>query len=94
MPCYTIRDKAGKAIGTLCGKLGPHCPGCGAVGDFLCDYPVGAGKTCDRPMCEHHAHEVAPDIHYCVAHHSEWLRFRESGGVCAELANVVPYKGR
>lgn len=88
--CYITDDGAG----IICGNLGPHCQAarCGRIGDLLCDFPVGDGKTCDRPLCEHHAVEVAPDMHYCPAHLLEWERFRESGGVREELANVVPYK--
>lgn len=34
----------------------------------LCDFPVGEGKTCDRPMCKRHATSVGPDRDYCPAH--------------------------
>jgi hypothetical protein len=63
------------------------------VGTQLCDFPVGAGKTCDRPICEYHAAEVAPNVDYCPAHHAEWKAFRDAGGVKRELENVVPFKG-
>ncbi len=92
MPCYVLHDKAGEPVGHICGKLGPHCANCGDVSGFLCDYPVGKGKTCDRPVCERHCIEVAPDLHYCTAHHAEWQAFRDSGGVHEALANVVPFK--
>lgn len=75
----------------LCGEFGPHCVDCAAVGDFLCDYPVGDGKTCDRPMCDDHAHEIAPEIHYCDAHYRMWTEFRERGGVDEALRNVVAF---
>ncbi|MDP1340678.1 hypothetical protein, partial [Klebsiella variicola] len=75
------------------GDLGPHCAECGDVGTQLCDYPVGEGKTCDRPVCEYHAAEVAPNVDYCPAHHAEWKAFRDAGGVKRELENVVPFKG-
>jgi hypothetical protein len=29
--------------------------GCGMVAGFLCDYPMGRGKTCDAPLCGRHA---------------------------------------
>jgi len=44
----------------MCGDLGDNCAECGWVGDYLCDFPVGEGKTCDRPLCETHANEIAP----------------------------------
>lgn len=76
----------------MCGKLGPHCSDCMAVGDLLCDYPVGNGKTCDRVMCSTHAREIAPEIHYCDGHYAEWIKFRDSGGVAEHLKNVVAFK--
>lgn len=87
MPCYRL-----KSGGFICGELGQHCAECGAVSDALCDFPVGDGKTCDRPLCEYCAKQVAPDIHYCAGHHAEWQAFRDSGGVQRELQNVVPFK--
>lgn len=92
MPCYTLKTEDGGTM-FICGKFGPHCRGgCGAPGDeFLCDYPIGKGKTCDAPLCADHAHEVAPDVHYCPGHHAKWVEFEQAGGVVQELANVVPF---
>jgi len=91
MPCYTKDDpKLGRMF--ICGKLGPHCADCGWVADYLCDYPVGKGKTCDRDMCESHANEVGPDLHYCKAHLGMWHAYRDSGAEVRELANVLPFK--
>lgn len=92
MPCYLLRNKDGQPMGHLCGNLGPHCGCCGGVSGFLCDYPVGEGKTCDRPLCDHCAAEVAPDVHYCPGHAKEWADFKAAGGVQRELENVVPFK--
>jgi hypothetical protein len=94
MTCYSI-VKEGKHVGFLCGDFGPHCTECSQVGDeFLCDYPVGKGKTCDKGLCADHAHEVAPNVHYCPGHHAEFEKFRAEGGVKAELENVVPFKDK
>lgn len=78
----------------LCGDLGPHCAAekCAAVSGFLCDFPVAEGRTCDLPLCDSHAYEVAPEIHYCPGHLTLWQAFRDSGGVKRELENVVPFK--
>lgn len=95
MPCYTIHlEGGGKAF--LCGNCGPHCgdANCGDVGEYLCDFPVSDGRTCDMPLCHRHAFEAAPGIHYCPGHTTLWREFREAGGVSRELANVVPYKGK
>lgn len=90
MPCYVKKQPGGNLF--VCGDLGEHCADCGCLGEFLCDYPVGDGKTCDRSLCLDHAHEIAPDTHYCAPHYAAWQAFRESGGVKRELENVVPYK--
>jgi hypothetical protein len=91
MSCYVVSmDNGGFMF--LCGDLGPHCADCEDVAINLCDYPVGDGKTCDRPICDLHSHEIAPNLHYCDAHNSEWERFRARGGVDRELVNVVPFK--
>ena len=76
----------------VCGDLGQHCSDCSWVGEFLCDYPVGDNKTCDRVICEDHAREVAPNIHYCEVHYKLWAEFRDKGGVDASLKNVIAFK--
>lgn len=72
----------------VCGDLGPHCAECLSPGDVLCDYPVRDGKTCDRTICEDHAHQVYPDIHYCAAHYKEWMAFKSSNAAAALAASV------
>jgi hypothetical protein len=91
MPCYTKKSSDGGKM-FICGKLGPHCADCAGFGDYLCDYPVGDGKTCDRPMCDDHATEIAPEVHYCAGHLKMWREFCEAGGVKRELENVVAFK--
>ncbi|KXS55312.1 MAG: hypothetical protein AWU57_298 [Marinobacter sp. T13-3] len=92
MPTYLIPGDTG--LIRIRGDLGPHCANadCFDVGEYACDYPVGKGKTCDRVMCENHAYEVAPDVHYCPGHFQQWEAFRKAGGVKQELANVTPYR--
>lgn len=90
MPCYSLGPNAA-GPGFICGELGPHCKLCMCVGAYLCDYPVGDGKTCDAAICGAHAAEVAPELHYCPAHLQAWVAFRDAGGVERELANVVPF---
>jgi len=82
----------GDSVFFLCGDFGEHCADCGGVSEFLCDYPVGDGKTCDRNMCEEHAKEVSPDIHYCETHYKMWRDFVEKGGVDEQLKNVIAFK--
>lgn len=95
MPCYIERNEIGETM-FLCGDLGPHCAAdkCAAGSGYLCDFPVGDGLTCDLPLCASHAYEVAPNVHYCPGHLVLWNEFRAQGRVHAELANVVPFKGK
>lgn len=66
-----------------CRDLWPQDPRqpCMAISAFLCDWPVGdEGKTCDKPLCEVHAHEVGKNRHYCALHlqmHKEQQAQRE-----------------
>lgn len=39
----------------ICGPGVTPCSSCAYVADYLCDYPLGGGKTCDAPLCEDHA---------------------------------------
>lgn len=92
MPCYRVPMKdGGKAF--LCGDLGPHCTNerCEDVGGFLCDYPVGRDKTCDLALCESHAYEISPDLHYCHAHMAMWSKFKADGGENKLLENVEAF---
>jgi len=89
--CRAKEGTAGQTV-FICGDLGDHCADCSALGEFLCDFPVGDGKTCDRPICEEHAHEIAPELHYCDAHLKMWQDFKDRGGVDAALQNVVAFK--
>lgn len=78
----------------MCGDLGDHCSSekCADVSGFLCDYPVGDDKTCDLPLCQSHAYEVAPDVHYCYGHFTLYLKFCNGSKVNEILENVAPYK--
>ncbi len=59
--------------GFICRSGGPRerpkpCYVCGEKTVALCDFEVRAGKTCDRPVCALHRHEVGPDRDYCAGH--------------------------
>ncbi len=60
-PCVARVDRDGRAA-KCCG-----------ISTLLCDWPVDGG-TCDAPLCEEHAHQVATDRHYCPRHRAEQLR--------------------
>lgn len=92
MPCYRVPMKDG-GHAFMCGDLGDHCAAenCSDVSGYLCDYPVGNGRTCDLSICQSHAYEVAPEIHYCPGHLALWVEFSESGGAEKALKNVEAY---
>jgi hypothetical protein len=41
---------------------------CCAISGFLCDWKLDDGSTCDAPLCDEHAHQVAKDRHLCPTH--------------------------
>jgi hypothetical protein len=43
------------------------CP-CGHFSRFLCDEPIGKGRTCDAPMCLCCRHEIGPELDQCDFH--------------------------
>jgi hypothetical protein len=66
-------------IGLICGgrHSRPLFCACGRSATALCDWKMGADKTCDRPICEAHAKQVARGKHLCPEHqllYDEWLR--------------------
>ena len=61
----------------ICGDIEiPMCKerGCEHAGDFLCDWPMGRGKTCDLPLCTRHAREIGEDRHLCPIHHPMFVK--------------------
>ena len=90
MGCAKIRTLDRQGWGFMCGE-GVHpepCRDCGVQSEYLCDYPVGNGKTCDALLCEIHAYEVADNVHYCKGHYEEWKKFVDSGGLSGELEKI------
>lgn len=49
---------------------------CAMMSGFLCDWKIGPRMTCDQPLCESHAQQVAPDRHLCPAHQIEYQQWR------------------
>lgn len=53
MGCAIIHLDGGH--GHICGPGVKPCIQCGTMAEYLCDYPMGRGKTCDAQLCERHA---------------------------------------
>lgn len=69
--CTPVRLDNGET-GFICfkgrGKARIPLCNCGYMSEFLCDWPMGDGKTCDVNLCRVCALELRPELHYCPAH--------------------------
>jgi hypothetical protein len=36
--------------------------------EYLCDFPIGGGKTCDLPLCSDHRANIGPERDLCPIH--------------------------
>lgn len=41
---------------------------CCGISQYLCDFRLPSGATCDMPLCADHATQVGPDRHLCPRH--------------------------
>lgn len=76
-----VIDPGGKAA-FICGagiKPGEDVCVCGRLSGFLCDWPVGGGKTCDLPLCSDCARVIGEDRHACEIHWHCW--HKDAGSV-------------
>lgn len=81
MVCSTL--KIGETVAIVCGPRArrKRCA-CGETGRFLCDWKIGKGRTCDKPLCKEHAKQVGEDKHICPKHaadYATWLEGRAAG---------------
>ncbi len=76
MPCSHVRIPRpdGTAVhAIICGRTRiKTCCKCGAISTRECDWKIGGGKTCDRPICEACTHSPAPEKDLCPQHAAEW----------------------
>ena len=76
----TKRDRLIEPINTdgifMCGRGRsplPQCR-CGRGADYLCDEPLGRGKTCDLPLCGHCRMSIGDDLDLCPVHATRQIR--------------------
>ena len=76
MPCEHVKFPGGHAIVCTRGKRMPRkCyMNCGRWSSKLCDWPVGKGRTCDRPLCDTCAVAAGKDMDFCPSHSQERLK--------------------
>jgi hypothetical protein len=41
---------------------------CEYMAEYLCDWPMGNGSTCDLPICRRHAVGWKSNVHFCPVH--------------------------
>lgn len=68
MPHKSINAAAAPAI--VCRRPNKSCVICGATATRLCDWLLDPG-TCDRPLCDEHAHRAVGGVDYCPEHYAE-----------------------
>ncbi len=70
MPCF-VRNQNGFTV-IACtrgrGRKATKCSYCNNPGNLLCDYPIGDGRTCDKPICPKCSVRVASNTDYCLVH--------------------------
>lgn len=68
MVCRTVKLPGTWAIVCSRGQKPKRCKVCGEFAEYICDFPIGAGKACDRPMCVNHRKRVGDNRDHCVVH--------------------------
>lgn len=58
----------------LCGDLVVPVCKCGVAADYLCDYPIGKGKTCDLNLCPGCLRHIGDDLDLCEIHFAEFVK--------------------
>ena len=82
MPCQFFRSSDGELVGVICsrGHKQARCYICGKPANSLCDYPIGKGKTCDKPMCSHCKTTIGYDLDVCREHNNQADIAKTKGG--------------
>jgi hypothetical protein len=79
MGCARIKTDIG--TGFVCGddEAVVACHFCGYWSEYLCDYPVGEGKTCDLPLCIDCINTIGDDLDLCPIHYAEFVSEKKVG---------------
>ena len=75
MPCTTAKTAGGFAIVCSGRQALPRCT-CGERAPLLCDWKIGEGKTCDRPICTHCTVSPALGKDLCPDHAAAWKAWK------------------
>lgn len=66
-------------------SAGAPMSACAAPSRYQCDWMIGNGLTCDRHICEAHAHQVGKNKHYCPVHRQEHFDQQPKAGLFTSL---------
>jgi hypothetical protein len=72
MRCTHIQAPGLSAIVCTTSSGSRYCVKCGQEAARLCDWKVGLGRTCDRPICDACTSSPAPDKDLCPTHAKTW----------------------
>lgn len=56
----------------VCGDIKIEACACGHAADFLCDYPIGRGKTCDLALCGCCREAIGKERDLCRIHAAQF----------------------
>ena len=68
--CVVVDTGMGRAIVTMSVRKKDLCA-CGRLRTALCDFAMGGGKTCDRPICDVCRTHVGKNVDYCPEHRQQ-----------------------
>lgn len=85
MPCHHFKldDGTTAIVYSRVARKGKRCRWCTAPHTLLCDWKLGGGKTCDKPICGNHAQEVGADKHLCPDHQAAYAIWKAKRKVVA-----------
>lgn len=65
------------------------CCVCCAPAGRLCDWKIGKDTTCDKPICDEHAHQPAVGKDLCQDHAAAWQSHpgNQKASQCAKQQN-------
>lgn len=76
MPCTPF--KLGDITGIVCtrGERRKRCCACHLTATLACDWKLGNGGLCNKPICPEHGTEVAKDKHVCPEHREPYEQWK------------------
>lgn len=83
MPCIPTTFPGGGRGFVCTGRQKLKRCACGRPGTQLCDWKIGGGKTCSRPICSSCSMSPAAGKDLCPSHAEAWKAFRAARAAAA-----------